>query len=206
MKIYCTDGCADFGKALWCANFNTPYPTSCVYSVGVVDAVSDLISGNEVRADPLPVVNFCLQYSIKSTAGRGLYSYFKQHCSKLPSLINHMYAIGKVLSTARTHELAMEAFEVIPDVIINDLGLSYLVEMTREGLTDDDRVIEIIDAAKLDGTACVMMDIVRQSHIDVRRAVYRKVKDRIASQADMKSVCEFTSDLEVSLAVTVNPS
>lgn len=197
MSLQCTDGSSNLTRALWQSNFNKPYPNACQYSTAVADSIMALISGADVVTQPLPIINFCLDYQIKASAGRKLYSYFKQHCSALPCLLNHMIALGEVLSTSRCVQLLEKALTVTPGMPINHTGMRYLVNAIDDGHTDEDRAIELINAAELDGTLSTMLDIVSERSIDVQRAVYRKLKHTDMSYSDLLAVCAFASRLEV---------
>lgn len=197
MSLQCTDGSSNLTHALWQLNFSKPFPDVCQYSTVVADSIVALIAGADVITQPLLIVNFCIDYQIKASAGRKLYSYFKQHCSALPCLLNHMITLSTVLSASRCVELMEKAFTVTPGMSINHVGMRYLMNAIEDGHTDEERAIELINAAELDGMLSTMLDITSQRSIDVQRAVYRKLKHTEMSYSDLLAVCAFASRLDV---------
>lgn len=196
MSLQCTDGSSNLTRALWQLNFSKPYPEACQYSTVVADSIVALISGADVITQPLLIINFCLDYQIKASAGRKLYSYFKQHCSALPCLLNHMITLGTVLSTSRCINLLEKALTVTPGMIIDHVGMRYLINAIDDGHTDEERAIELINAAELNGTLNTMLDITSRRSIDVQRAVYRKLKRADMSYGDLLEVSTFADRLD----------
>lgn len=172
-------------QAVWWVNFSGPYPNVC--DTDVMNGITALIHGESTSAHTAAMVKFCINYKIKTSASRMLYKFFKSHCTDLPDLVNHMDVVADVLGD-NMPAIIVNHVKSPRDITITSKGLGYLVSMRSRGDITDDDIIAIVRAAKLDSTMAVMLDIVRNCDIQLRKAVYLKLRDDYLCYNDLNAV------------------